>query len=93
MSYSLNRAVPKAIVNGVLVQTDVVTEIKAGENRGVKLHNYNVVRDLYSTDAGNTSGTIELKLPRGANSSGFSIVLFVQENESFKILGAVKTVL
>jgi len=93
VSYSLNKLVPKSTINAVLVQADVVTQIKAGENRGMKLDNYNVVRDIKTVGITNTTGNIELQLPRGSTANGFSIVLFVQENDFGKITGAVKVAL
>jgi len=93
ISYSLNKLLPKSSINAVLVQADVVTQIKAGENRGTKLDNYNIVRDLNTATVTNTIGNIELQLPRGSMANGFSVVLFVQDNESGKIIGAVKSAL
>ena len=93
ISYSLNKLLAKTSINAALVQADVVTHIKAGENRGMKLDNYNVVRDLKTISLTSLKGNIELQLPNGYNSSGFSIVLFAQDNESGKITGAIKVAL
>ncbi len=93
ISYVLSKAVSNTSINAVLVQANIVTQIRAGENRGVKLNNYNVVRDFNTKSAATASGNIELQLPRGSSANAFSIVLFVQDNESGKIIGAVKVVL
>ena len=77
----------------MLVQADVVTQIKAGENRGLKMDNYNVVRDFKTLGLANATGNIELLLPQGINTAGFSVVLFVQDNDSGKIKAAVKSAL
>jgi len=93
IGYSVNKLISKASINVALVQADVVTQIRAGENRGVKLDNNNVVRDLKTVSLTNTTGNIELQLPRGSDASEFSIVLFIQDNDSGKITAAVKAAL
>lgn len=93
INYSLSKLLENASINAALVQSDVVTQIKAGENRGVKLDNYNVVRDFNTKDLSTTIANIELQLPRGYNSTAFSIVLFLQDKDSGKIMGAVKATL
>jgi hypothetical protein len=88
--YSLDNRVSNSSINAALVERAVSTHIKAGENRGVKLNNYNVVRDFTTTQLPVTAGTITLGLPMGGIAAEFSIVLFVQDNASGKITGAVK---
>lgn len=88
--YSLDKAIPNSSINAALVQDNVVTHIRAGENRGVKLTNYNVVRDLSTIRLPGTVGKCTLQFPQGNTTAGFSIVLFLQDNESGKITGAVK---
>ena len=90
VSYTINKSVTKASINAALVQANVITYIKAGENRGMKLDNYNIVRDFETVVLTNTTGNIELQLPPGNSATGFSIVLFAQDDESGKILGAIK---
>ncbi len=89
--YSLDRILPNSYINAVLVQDNVITTIRAGENKGVKLTNYNVVRDFKTMRLSETVGKFTLLLPQGNSAAGFSIVLFVQDVDSGKITGAVKT--
>ncbi len=81
------------ILFAALLQKKVYTNIKAGENRGVKLTNYNVVRDFIATDEKNTIKEFTLQLPNGAVSTDFSIVLLAQDKKSGKITGALQKTL
>ena len=88
--YTLSTLQPNTSINGALIQDKVVTQIKAGENRGVELNNYNVARDFITIPLSDTFGKITLQLPKGSITSGYSIVLFVQDNASRKITGAAR---
>ena len=90
INYSLNRSCDNSSLRAALVQKQVFTNILKGENRGLKLTNYNVVRDFVSVNAKDISASVDLQKPAGYNEKDFSIVLFVQENTSLKIIGAVK---
>lgn len=88
--YSLDKMMSNSNINAALVQDNVVTNIRAGENKGVKLTNYNVVRDFKTMRISGTVGKFTLLLPQGNSAEGFSIVLYVQDDTSGKITGAVK---
>ena len=90
VSYTLSMVPFNASVNAVLLQKEATTHIRAGENRGVKLTNYNVVRDFTTDKVAALSGSTSLHIPAGYNSSAFMIVVFVQDNNSGKISGASK---
>ena len=90
VSYRLNNMLPNASINAVLLQKEATTNIRAGENHGVKLTNYNVVRDISTVPLSGIAGSMALQIPAGYNASAFSIVLFVQDNGSGKISGASK---
>ena len=88
--YTLSNIFSKSSINAALVHRKVITQIKEGENRGIKLDNYNVVRDFKTVQLTNVSGNFILQLPKGNNSTNYQVVLFVQENTSGIIKGAVK---
>ena len=90
VDYIVNDTLSNSSVNAVLVQRNIITQIKAGENRGVELNNYNVVRDFKTAQLTNASGRFILQLPKGNNPSNYQVVLFIQENNSGIIKGAVK---
>ena len=76
-------------INAVLVQKSVVTQIKGGENRGVKLNNFNVVRDFKTDRLTKPAGSFELKLPKGSSYDNYMVVLFGQDKNNGTIKGAV----
>jgi hypothetical protein len=89
LNYSIRGIAARSTVYALLIQNKTVTNIKAGENRGVTLANYNIVRDMVYSPV-KDSGTSFIHLPAGINEKDLSLVLFVQENLSGKITGALK---
>ena len=79
-------------INIALVQNKVTTAIKAGENNGVTLTNYNVVRNfkrISSIAAEKNESTIDMV--SGIDKKDFSIILYLQDVSSNKIYAAAKT--
>ena len=76
-------------INAALVQKSVITQIKSGENRGIKLNNFNVVRDFKTDRLTKPAGSFELKLPKGSSYDNYMVVLFVQDKNNGTIKGAV----
>jgi hypothetical protein len=90
VDYQLSDSVRDAKLNLALIESDVATEVRAGENRGRHLSHSHVVRELriVALEAGNKEGTVtfslkDLELPAKAQ-----VVLFVQERDQGRILGA-----
>ena len=90
VNYKLDMILKNITMQAVLVQKQIFTNILKGENRGLKLTNYNVVRDLNNSHISNISSAIHLNLPVGYNDKDFEVVLFVQDDASGKIIGAQK---
>ena len=90
VNYTLDKTFPNLTMQAALVQKEVVTNILKGENRGLKLTNYNVVRDFNSDHISNTSSGIHLNLPTGAHDNDFAIVLFIQDDASGKVIGVIQ---
>ena len=90
VDYTLSNIFSKSSINAALVQRKVITQIKEGENRGIKLDNYNLVRDFETVQAIWVTGHFALQLPKGNSPADYQVVLFVQENTSGIIKGAVK---
>ena len=93
VAYTVNPVHSGSVINAALVQSKITTQVRAGENRGLSLGNYNVVRDFQSVRLSNLSGTVAFRIPSGGVAREFSIVLFVQEEGPGKITGAVKIAL
>jgi hypothetical protein len=89
VQYKIEGETDNLLVHAALVQNKVYTNIKAGENRGVKLFNYNVVRDFVT--ANKETAAIALNLPNGAFAGGLKIVLLAQDKKSGKITGALQS--
>ncbi len=88
IKYLIAGAIENIQIYAALVENKVFTNIKAGENRGVKLFNYNVVRDFIMVRKKDDS--IILHLPKSAIANDFVIVLLAQDKNSGKIVGAYK---
>ena len=76
-------------INAALVQKNVVTKIRSGENRGVELNNFNVVRDFKTDRLIKPAGSFELKMPKGSIYDNYMIVLFMQDKNNGTVKGAV----
>ncbi len=87
--YTMDGNFANSSINFVLIQHKTTTDVKAGENRGRTLINYNVARHLLSTTA-KDSGICVLQLPLGIAASDLSLVLFTQNKTSGRITGAIK---
>jgi hypothetical protein len=89
-AYTISGTYNNTFINAALVQRSVETNIRAGENRGVNLKNYNVVRDFKTMKALQSEGTMDLVLPAGAKATDYSIVAFLQQADQGKITAVVK---
>jgi hypothetical protein len=78
-----------SILNIAVIQKKAVTEIKAGENGGVTLSNYNVVRNFKNISQVNTGNNIcAIGVPADTDQKNMSVVIFLQENGTNKISAA-----
>jgi len=78
-------------LNVAIVEKKTTTDIKAGENGGVTLSNYNVVRNFQIIDKvenGNNIATIDI--PSSADLKNMSVVLFLQDKTNNKISAATQ---
>jgi hypothetical protein len=90
VDYDVSSLLPNMNIHAALVEKKIITQIKGGENSGVKLTNYSVVRQFKTRQFINTSGSFTLELPAGNASDNYMVVLFVQDITSGSIKGAVK---
>ncbi|MEO6488604.1 MAG: DUF1223 domain-containing protein [Ferruginibacter sp.] len=89
-NFIIDKNLPNTTLNAALVQKTVTTNILKGENSGLKLTNYNVVRDFSTLHLVNSSSEISLRLPADYDHSKYMVVLYIQEDASGKIIGAVQ---
>jgi len=89
--YKATGETANTIIEAVLVQKMAVTHIKAGENSGVKLTNYNAVRDFIKKDAGSGDNNITLHLPNRIPANNFNIVIMARNSSSGAVTAALQT--
>ncbi|CAN5869154.1 hypothetical protein BH11BAC4_BH11BAC4_04140 [soil metagenome] len=91
--FNLDKTIKFTTIQAALVQKKVSTNILRGENIGIQLINYNVVRDFNSVPAGSKNLSIGLNIPAGLNEKDFTIVLYAQDDASGKITAAAQKAL
>ena len=78
-----------SVLNIALVQKKATTEIKAGENGGVTLTNYNVVRKFKTLNRiNNGDNTTSIDMPADADQKNMSVIVFLQDRRSNNISAA-----
>ncbi|MDQ2751776.1 MAG: DUF1223 domain-containing protein, partial [Bacteroidota bacterium] len=73
--YEINEAKPNQQVLAALVQTHASTAIQRGENSGVQLEGYNVVRSFETIALAQKKGDIKLNLPPDLKRDNASVVV------------------
>ena len=82
----------EVVINFALVERDINTEVKRGENGGRTLHHDNVVRVFRSIEMpSDGKATTSITLPERLDRTKAAIIVFFQERASMKIL-AVRSV-
>ena len=89
IQYTIDGNTANTMLNTAIIQYKTITKIKGGENGGVTLTNYNVVRSFVYSVAQNT-GTSFIKLPPGVDTKELSVVLYTQDTITGKITGATE---
>ena len=90
VNYEINRVQPGQQLVAALVQTRATTKIARGENAGIELSGYNIVRQLEVQTLSDKIGTIRLAMPDNLIAAEASIVLFVQNSETMKVLAVTR---
>ena len=76
------------VLNIALVQREVTTHIKAGENDGVTITNHNVVRS-FSTQPISGVGSGQVNLPESFKTKDYALVLYIQNRKDLSIATAL----
>ncbi len=87
VKYALSAAGPYRI-NVALIQKEVRTDVKNGENGGRTLINTNVVRQFKTIDKAEKSGSVSLPLPIGLSNDQTAVLVYVQRVDNGQIVGA-----
>ncbi len=89
INFAASGNIDNSVLNVALVAKKITTDIKAGENGGVTLTNYNVVNNFKTIHQFNTGdNTIDIDIPSGIDLKNISVVLFLQQKANNKILAA-----
>ena len=90
IQYSINKTSSNQQLVVALVQTHASTSIQRGENSGVQLEGYNVVRDFTILPVHSANGNVSLKLPADMKKENASVVLFIQDIASKKVVSVTQ---
>jgi len=87
VAFTTEKTNAASIIHFAIVENKATTKIKAGENGGVTLNNYNIVRSWKTMKiSGDGEQDVALDLPAGYNASQFSVIGFVEEKAGGKIV-------
>lgn len=86
--YAIDQTDANSVLNIAMVQKQVTTVIKAGENEGVTLTNRNIVRS-FATQAASAKGSVQIPIPKEFNTADYGLVVFIQDKNNGTIHGAV----
>ena len=89
VDYTLSGNYDGCSLLAALVQNKTTTAIGSGENGGVLLNEYNVVRTFQTITSLSAKGNVHLKMPAGIAAKDCSIVLYLQKVDQSTIPGAV----
>ncbi len=86
--YKTHSKAGNSLLQIVLVQKKIVTQIKAGENKGVTLTNHNIVRSFETVECRN-DGEGKINLPDKFSASDYAVVLFLQRKKDHLVTAAI----
>ena len=90
--YDLDQVVAGAVVNVAIVETDLTTNVRRGENSGETLRHANAVRAWETVDPkSKRDGDVELTVPKDLRADHSRAIVYVQSRETMEILGANQT--
>jgi hypothetical protein len=89
--YRLSRLPANSVLNIALVERGLLSQVVKGENAGRTLLHDNVVRGFETLEDPGTDGMCTLDAPSNLQFSKSSIVAYLQDSKSYRILGATGT--
>ena len=90
--YDLDKLVTGTVLNVALVETDLTTNVRRGENSGATLKHANAVRVWETVDPppGRTDH-VELTVPKDLRHDHSRVIVYIQNRETMEVLGATQT--
>ena len=77
-------------LNVAVVERSLSQDVKRGENRGRKLAHDNVVRSFQSRTFDGSANRFNLTLPEDLEITNANLIIYVQNQENWEVLGAIK---
>ncbi len=91
IKYDIAGNIRNSLLNIAVVEKRTVTAVKAGENNGATLTDYNVVRNFKTIDSiGNGENISSIGIPASVDIKNMAVVLFLQQKGDNKITAADK---
>ena len=90
IKYSLTSTPVNALINFALVEKNLSSDVKRGENSGRKLEHDNVVRE-FDTSTAKEKSERKLKIAEDINLNNSTFIAYILDKDSFKILGATSS--
>jgi len=90
IKYSLTSNPVNALINFALVEKNLSSNVKRGENSGRKLEHDNVVRE-FDTSIAKEKSERTLKIDKNINLNNTTLIAYIQDKNSFKIIGATSS--
>lgn len=88
IEFDLDGSWETAILNLALVERELVNQVSRGENKGKALKHENVVRTFESVSVQQRKGKIQLTIPEGLVVSNASVIAYLQDPKTLKVIGA-----
>ncbi|MFI5158650.1 MAG: DUF1223 domain-containing protein [Sphingobacteriales bacterium] len=76
-------------INVALVQDNASDQVTAGENKGVEIQHFNVVREFKTEKLKNTAGDITLDIPEDMKAGKLHVIAYVQNRKNLQISSAI----
>lgn len=88
INYKINTNISNKELCVALIENDIFSDVKAGENRGKQYNHQNVVRYFKHISLDNVKGIYSYTLPDGVNTKNCRVAVFLQDKESLSISDA-----
>ena len=92
VDYELNTLPQNGLLNLALVERELKIDVPRGENAGRLLEHHNVVR-VFQEIKPEVKGKSEIDLPDGVDLKNVSVIGYIQNRKTMKIVGAAEAVL
>lgn len=89
VDYEVEGNLKDKVINVALVERNISTQVKRGENGGRKLHHDNVVREFQTVEL-TGKGAVMLNLPSDLNKSKSAVIAFTQDQTTLEVFGAAR---